>query len=57
MENHEKLNVAVKRLRKFVVLEHEGLGADEQHVLLSHLKIITAVSNEIKNNKKEGEIK
>ena len=51
MQNHEKLNIAVKRLWKFMVLDHEGLGADEQNVLLSHLKIINAVSTEIKNNK------
>ena len=54
MQNYEKLNRAVKRLYKFIILDHAGLGADEQNVLLSHLKIINAVANEIENNKKEG---
>ena len=49
MTNHEKLNIAVKRLWKFVVLDHAGLGVDEQNVLLTHLKIINAVASEIEN--------
>ena len=53
MKNYEKLNKASNRLWKFVVQEHEGLGADEQAVLLTHLKIINGVANELEDGKEQ----
>tara|TARA_R100001594_G_scaffold145344_1_gene195423 strand:- start:2950 stop:3240 length:291 start_codon:yes stop_codon:yes gene_type:complete len=49
MKNYEKLNNAIHRLWKFVVLEHEGLSADEQAMLKNQCKIVNAVANELED--------